>query len=327
MPYTVNSCFDWFNKNIVNLDADEVPTARTSRDTLIDSMHSLSDRGLLPKSYAEKDIPFGSFARKTKIRPLDDIDIMICFSGCGGTWKYAADGNTIEILMPANAPVLSEMRNDNGSLNSRKLIEKIKGELRDVRYYKKADIHRNQEAATLQLSSYDWNFDLVPCFYATADFYLIPDGNGNWKKTDPRIDQQRVTTANQIHNGQLLQLIRTMKYWKTIWWGGVSSYMFEQMIINGASFINFNQPFANIVAAIINYLSSAILGTIADPKGMQGDLNQLDLETRRSLSNIAIQCCRDANTALFEESYYRNSSAIAYWRKVFGNQFPQYGGL
>jgi hypothetical protein len=72
-------------------------------------------------------------------------------------------------------------------------IIKNQSSLRD---YNKAEMHRNQEAVTLQLKSYEWNYDIIPCFYANDDFYLIPDGNGNWKKTDPRIDAQRMTTVD-----------------------------------------------------------------------------------------------------------------------------------
>ena len=44
--------------------------------------------------------------------------------------------------------------------------------------------------------------------------YLIPDGNGNWKKTDPRIDAANVTNLNQQHNGNILKVIRLAKYWQ-----------------------------------------------------------------------------------------------------------------
>lgn len=326
MPYTVNACFDKFNKEVVNLDANQVPKAITSRNALIGSMHSLSNRGLIPTSYSEKDIAFGSFARKTKIRPLDDIDLMICFTGCGGTWNHIPGSDSLSISMPATAPVLSDFRNEDGTLNSRKLIENIKSNLKEVGYYKSAELHRNQEAVTLQLSSYDWNFDIVPCFFATGDFYLIPDGNGNWKKTDPRIDQNRTTSINQAHDGKVLQLIRTMKYWKSIWWPCVSSYMFEQMILTCANFMEFNIPFSQQVCAVLSYLENAIMGAVADPKQMQGDLNTLDAATRSTLSSRASRCFTIANDArIFEIMAENNESAINEWRKVFGNEFPEYG--
>ena len=74
-------------------------------------------------------------------------------------------------------------------LNSRKVIEKFKSGLNNVSQYGSSEINRYQEAVTLKLLSYTWNFDIVPCFFTADDvngknYYLISDGNGDWKKTD-----------------------------------------------------------------------------------------------------------------------------------------------
>lgn len=325
MPYRVNSCFECFNRDVVNLDSNQTPTARTSRDNLIGNMHSLSDRGLIPIAYPEKDMPFGSFARRTKIRPLDDIDIMICLSGCGGHWHYI-NSDDIAITMPTDAPVLSELLFEDGTLNSRKVIERIKNNLQGLNNYKKADIHRNKEAVTLQLKSYDWNFDIVPCFYAIDNFYIIPNGDGNWKKTDPRIDQNRVTNINQLRNGKVLQLIRTMKYWKSIWWSNVSSYMFEQMILNHCENVSLEVPFSQQIMNALQNLSQQILSPVYDPKNMQGDLNCFDTDTRQRLSQIASSSYEIAYNAWVNEFIYNeHKDAIAMWGKIFGGEFPEYG--
>ena len=165
MPYTVKACFEAFNKDIVNLDSEQTKTANSSRDWLIGQIHHKCAENILPASYFERDIKFGSFARKTKIRPLDDIDLMICYKGQGGTYHSTEITGVYDIRIPDNVKVLSELRNDDGMLNSRKVVENLKAALKNVPQYQKADIHRNQEAVTLTLSSYEWNFDIVPCFY------------------------------------------------------------------------------------------------------------------------------------------------------------------
>ncbi len=325
MPYKVNSCFNDFNKNIINLDANQVLKASNSRNALIESIHFLSSNGLIPQSYPEKDIPFGSFARKTKIQPLDDIDLLICFKGCGGTWNYNDEGS-ISIIMPETAYILNNLCDDGHKLNSRRLIEKIKNELSRIQYYKKAELHRNKEAVTLQLSSYTWNFDIVPCFYATDDFYLIPDGNGNWKKTDPRIDQKKTTEINTLKNGKVLQLIRTMKYWKNIWWSSVPSYMFEQMILNISTSMEFNQSFSRQICTSLNSLSFQILNSVPDPKSMQGNLNTFDKDTKENLSRIALDNYNIANNARIKEiTEIYQKEAIELWGTIFGKEFPGYG--
>lgn len=83
--------------------------------------------------------------------------------------------------MGANQTDKNNRLNTNGTdnLNSTKVINRFISKLSDLNDYRKAEMHKNHEAVTLKLKSYDWNFDIVPCFYCKGDFYLIPDGNGN----------------------------------------------------------------------------------------------------------------------------------------------------
>ncbi len=46
-------------------------------------------------SYPGIHIAFGSFARRTKIRPLDDIDLMFGLTGQGATYTILSDRVTV----------------------------------------------------------------------------------------------------------------------------------------------------------------------------------------------------------------------------------------
>ena len=172
MPRTVNACFTQLNTNIVNLDSKVRNIALSSRDNLITSLHTLSDKGLIPPSYPERDMYIGSFARKTKIRPLDDIDLMICFNGQGGHYEIVQINQIYKIIIPDRTTILSELRNEDNSLNSRSLLCLIRDNLSELHDFRMADIHYNKEACTLQLKSYTWNFDIVPCFYTRQGLLL-----------------------------------------------------------------------------------------------------------------------------------------------------------
>jgi hypothetical protein len=107
---------------------------------------------------------------------------------------------------------------NSNQLNSRKVINRFVSALKDVPQYEKSELGRNGSAAVLNLKSYTWSFDIVPGFFTTPEadnrtFYIIPDGNGHWMKTDPRIDKEKVTSVNQKHDGNVLNVIRTIKYW------------------------------------------------------------------------------------------------------------------
>ena len=122
----------------------------------------------------------------------------------------------VDTVTPAFKPYLDNY----GYLNSTKVLNKFKSSLAGVRNYQKADIKRTGVAVVLSLSSYAWVFDIVPAFpvkdYSSGiAHYLIPDGLGEWMRTDPRKDQELITEVNKRHNSLLLPLTRLIKYWNT----------------------------------------------------------------------------------------------------------------
>jgi len=326
MAKTVNSAFQQFNSEKVNLNPDRTTKAISSRDWLWGQLNALDTKEELdfPFKYEEKHIAFGSFARRTKIRELDDIDIMFCLTANGAT--YIREGETYIIHTP-NAGYRLKNLSDTAILNSRRVVNKVKNSLSGIEHYKSADLHSRGEAATLNLQSYEWVFDIVPCFYTDTNLYLIPDGNGNWKATDPRIDQTRVTSTNQNYGGQALQLIRTLKFWNrhnssfTI-----GSYLFEQLVLNFLSLKTEISDYIDFdIRDFFNYLSSHIYYSVNDPKGIQGNLNYLTFEQRKSLSEKATWAYNKSVEAIHAETNESNQEkAINKWREIFGNNYPKY---
>ena len=159
---------------------------------------------------------------------------------------------------------------------------------------------------------------------------MIPDGSGNWKKTDPRIDNERITDINQKHNGKLLELIRLAKYWNnrkvTI---RIGSYLLECMIL---------QKYENKEASenwwidlefrdLLNYLSSAILSDVDDPKGIQGTLNSVWWDDICNISDALTNAYNKAVEASNMELNDKNQKgAITKWGEVLGSDFPEYTG-
>lgn len=325
MAITVQSAFNEFNDNIVNLSSDETLKARNSRDFLLTNLHGFDAKITnFPLTYDSKSIKFGSFARKTKIVKVDDIDLMLCFKACNAS--YMQTHNNDFVIYTTDADNRLKLLSDNDILNSRKVIEKIKSSLSSLHHYQKAEIHRQQEAVTLKLS-YTWNFDIVPCFFATDNFYLIPDGNGNWKKADPRLDQERVSDENQRQNGRLLQLIRTLKYWKskTRIANTMGSYFFENLVIQFSKYYDLSSEIDLNIRNFFLFLYQNIENDFDDPKGFQGNINNLNYLQRLNVKNIAnnmYQTCCNACT------YKRNldyKKSIKEWQEVFGSEFPNYG--
>lgn len=213
-------------------------------------------------------------------------------------------------------------------LNSTKVINRFISKLSGLRDYKKTEMHKNHEAATLQLKSYTWNFDIVPCFYTDTNYYLIPDGTGNWKKTDPRIDNEHTTSTNQKHKGNLLELIRLVKYWNnrkiTL---KIGSYLLECMILN--RYENIQTPYKWWIDLefrdTIKYLSFAILDDVKDPKQIQGNLNSFSWKDRCNISDALLNIYNKAAEAVnLEINNKDQKGAIGKWIEIFGDSFPKY---
>ena len=83
MAKTINEAFSEFMQNSVDLDPKDVVTARYSRDNLLENIGELDCRGFF-RFYPDVNIQFGSFARKTKKRPLDHVSEKSNFGGLNG---------------------------------------------------------------------------------------------------------------------------------------------------------------------------------------------------------------------------------------------------
>jgi hypothetical protein len=331
MANTVNSAFSEFMKDYVNLDSTQVSRARASRTWLVEQISKFPNKHTdFPSLYEEKHLGFGSFVRSTKKRRLDDIDHLICMNAKGVS--YTDYFGTVYMTVPDDAhPFTGLKHSDSNYLNSIKVVNRFVKYLNEIPQYEKADIKRNQEAVTLNLVSYDWNFDIVPCFFTTAEsdnrtYYLIPDGNGHWKKTDNRIDQARVSTINQNNDGHVVKVIRAMKYWnKRPTMTTMGSYLLENMILNYYEFNKATQWIDLEVRNILLHVQNSIYGAVYDPKGIQGDINTLNIDERHSIFNRAYLDYNKAQEAVAHETSDA-SYAISRWSSIFGDNFPDYTG-
>ena len=329
MATTVDAAFSQFLADTVRLDSGRTKTARASKKWLIDEIVKFPNDYNFPKLHSDVSIDFGSFSRKTKIRPLDDIDIMIILHAQGAT--YNEGYNQITITNTNNVSQFDCLCFDGATqLNSIKIINKFKEYLGKIPQYKKADIKRNQDAVTLELQSYEWVYDIVPCFITTPElngreYYLIPDGDGNWKKTDPRIDQNRITTINSNYDVSVHDVIRLIKYWnRRPTMPSMQSYLLENIVLN--FFDNgIHTKYVDLeVRDVFAFIANAILNEVPDPKGIQGNLNTLSYDQRNKVRERALSDNTKAVEARTFEHNAQMKEAINRWRDIFGDAFPIY---
>jgi hypothetical protein len=344
MPWTVGSAFEQFRRDVVDLDPKNTEKARASRDYLFDQIKTLAKNNSdYPKLKSDSPfISFGSFARRTKIKPLDDIDFLVILNGTYIVPEMIDISNThtLQFIRPSISFVgtrpsmtLEPLVDRNGYINSRTVLDKIKFHLSSVKNYEKAEICRNREAVTLKLNSYTWNYDIVPAipiFYNSGviAYFSIPDGKGNWKPTNPLIDQRNTTTINAYHDGKFLSIIRLLKYWNGITFNKpmLRYYYLETLAIkvfDGSPKIT-DLPTA--VKFFFDKCSYYLKQPCPDLKGLEPDLDaDLNWSQKERVINVMANASTCAGYALTYESNSKHKDAIEQWQFIFGSKFPNYG--
>ena len=331
MATTVNNAFDEFMKDIVNLDSDVVSKARESRDNLLENIAEFDGEDGFFDLYEGYNVHFGSFARKTKCRELDDIDLMIGIAANGATYNSSDPWDDVHITASTTNQAQKDCTREDGTLNSTQVINKFKSKLKHVREYSRSDIHKSGEAVVLNLTSKDWSFDIVPCFHTVTEsngrsYYLIPNGKGNWKKTDPLKDKEHVTNTNKDKEGRVLELIRLCKKWNNVKKATtIPSYLLETMIINYCdSQTTLSQFIDYRFRDALKYIADNIMNSVSDMKEIQGDINTLSDSDRSKLkekANNDYQKACDASNAETKDQ----EKAIKLWGEILGGDFPTYG--
>lgn len=331
MAKTVNTAFNEFLNDSVNLSSNINDSGRSSRNWLFDQINNFPDKDeTFPKLYKELNRGFGSFSRKTKIKPLDDIDILVGIHGENAT--YSEINDTILVHSEtSSSKKLKDLSDENGDINSIKVLNLFKKLLNEIPQYKSADIKRNKEAVTLNLSSYDWTFDIVPCFLTAPcsdnrTYFVIPDGNGNWKKTDPRIDKERTQSINQKNNGKILNVIRIMKYWnKRQTMPSMPSYLLENIVINYYESNNSGNYIDLEIKNLLAYIHDNIIFEISDPQEIQGNINDLTVDEVNKIREKAAIDFEKAKNAIDLENEGDIEASMKKWGEIFGSEFPSYG--
>jgi hypothetical protein len=337
MPTSVSSAFEQFRTQQVDLAASDVEKARNSRDFLQAQILSLPGRIATFPRLAGTFLAFGSFARRTKVRPLDDIDLLVPLVTSGlsvipaGNYTFTVQVDSSNQQLWALADV-SGYLSSRRLLNSTKVLNQFRSGLEQVSNYRQSALKRTGAAVVLNLLSYPWAFDIVPAipvanYQGQTDYYLIPNGRGQWMATDPRRDQRLITELNQRHNEWFLRLTRVIKYWNIYRHSPptLASYFFETLLING---FRYSTPLSGVRSGLpdaFRQIAAQVINICPDPKGLGPALNAgQDWSGCQKVQQEAYTMARLADSALEHERRGEHRQAINVWRSIFPN-FPTYG--
>ena len=244
----------------------------------------------------------GSYSRHTMISPLKEADI--------------------EVFVVLNNDFFYNYNGKNGGQGG--LLDLIKYTLKKT-YPRSPDVSRNGQAVTIQLS--DFLVDVVPAFNREGGGFLIPNSiQQSWISTDPKKHVEIITTSNQLHNNNLIPLIKMIKRWnKTINYFFTSFHLevLALQILENVSITDYPSG----MRFFFNKARSYIKTKNPDPSGYGGDVGHY-LNTNDKINNAVSRFETAYNRALKAEDFYSRNNyyeAFDMWKKIFGDYCASYG--
>ena len=193
--------------NHINFTTEDLEEIDEALINLIDTIKTKANEGKVAKII--EYYKFGSIQRKTKIKPLDDVDIIYVV----GTAEKQI-GSNMHTITNCSLSFGPEKHQPENNISSIILLNDLRSAISET--YSRSEVRRNQEVVNVYLSSYEVGFDIVPAFDITnMGYLLIPAGKGNhnWKETKPQAGVDFFNSANTRHNGLLRNVIKIIKYW------------------------------------------------------------------------------------------------------------------
>ncbi len=195
--------------NHINFKPEDLEEIEDALKRVTETIEAKANEDKIPKAFEFEK--YGSIDRRTKIKPLNDVDV---FYVVGTATKNPIGGHTLRDCKYTFGEYEHEPSNN---ISSKKLLLNLKGAIKET--YSQSDIRKKNEVVNVWLESYGVGFDIAPAFYVSDDiendYYLIPQGADShyWKETNPFTGKKVFNLINNKHNGLVRNVIKIVKYW------------------------------------------------------------------------------------------------------------------
>jgi len=251
----------------------------------------------------ERDVLSGSYARRTKTKPLEDVDIFCVLGPKEQKYKSQQPSKILEAFQKALA---KGYPNDSVKLQRRSV--QIDFGVTSV------DDDSGEQVMSV---------DVVPAF-TLGNHYEIPDAKtSSWIKTDPDVHKQLATDSNKAFSEQWVPIVKMLKKWNRTHEKPVTPpFLVEVMALQLLA-----PPFSGGYPYELKSFFATAADRIADvwedparlgpPVSDQMDSSKVQaarkaLTEAESLVSRALRLARDG----------RNGDALQEWRRLFGPLFP-----
>jgi hypothetical protein len=287
---TVDSSFAKLDENL-NLDPSVRLEAQNIHNTI---REDLTKAGLIAGSFLQ-----GSFARKTMLKPLKDIDIVCLLPAYMWELLRGPDGPG-KAMESFKAPIVDRWPDVQFDVGDEPAGKALRVTLQDV----------------------DFTIDLVPAFDTDNDYVFIGDRfEGTWTPSNTRIQLKKVSDRNQATDGRFVHQVREVK--------ALTKHYEELEFVSGIvveslafAVIGTKMLDKDAVAAVLEYAKDAVWGPVIEPAGDDDVTIKWTAEERETTARVYGEASRKAAEALRLERDGDVDGAIGVWHSLFGDAFP-----
>lgn len=236
----------------------------------------------------------GSYARKTAVRPLNDIDVFL---------------------------VLTPTRALNADTSPAKVLAEVKRVLEEIYTAKVAD--PQARSVNIEFAGTGLAYDVVPAFEKRADVYTIPDVDASrWIETNPKVHKEMSTAANEQAAKKLKPLLKAVKHANNRHGNAARSFHLEVLTWKVLTY----DPgsYMDGLVTLLDGLARRVCDPCPDPAGLGADIRpapdrceraRVWLDKMAALAREAKQLSEDGRTG---EAHFK-------MREILGEQWPEAG--
>ncbi len=285
---TVAGAFNLYDATL-NLDKSERARAQKRHQ---DITALLVGSGLAAMTFLQ-----GSFARKTMRKPLKDVDMVVVMA----------------------ESLRRDLERPGGPARAMALLREIVAAA-----YPAARFDVDEPAAhALRVTFPDlpFTFDLVPALAGDGEIVHIADRELNrWEWSNARTLNRVVSERNVATDGKFVHQVRMGKALKDQYTDLDLCGLAFEALAHDSIFVQ--QPHDVAVADLLRHASTAVLGKILEPTGVEDLTEEWDDDQRRRYAQRLSALSRRADEAVRLRADGAEDAAVDVWRSVLGDDFP-----
>lgn len=291
MPETARTVAGAFNSYDATLNLDPRERARAQQ------RHQDVTALLVASGLATTTFLQGSFARKTMRKPLKDVDMVVVL----------AERLRLDLERPGGPGRAMEM-----------LRRVVAGAYPSARF--DAD---GPSAHALQITFPDllFTFDLVPAFAGDGEIVHIANRElDQWEWSNARTLNRVVSERNGRTDGRFVHQVRMGKALKDRYPDLDLCGLAYEALAHDSIFVA--QPHDLAIADLLRHASTAVLGKILEPTGVEDLTVDWGDDQRQRYAQRFASLARRADEAVRLRVDGEEAAAVDVWRSVFGDDFP-----